>query len=436
MKNVGTLMRVAPWAVCLGSVLLAAPTARANDASFGGTATDLVPMKETRVEMRSEDISLSYEGDWRIEASYEFYNTSPGAVQLQVGFPEFRCRRGPDCNEVAFKDLRTEVNGVAVEQRQGELTKDHGFSDFLGVIWLFDVEFPSQKVVRIRHSYRIASGGNNYWDRFTSYVTQTGALWSGKIGRARFVARLPAWAHSVNSLHSIELKSIRSVEPEQGLPYTEVVYEQLNWEPKGDLFFSFNGSAEFAMKRLPKDAHQKAGFSEDDVCPGLPPDLESMSQRQRQGCVNLIYATYGYPFERKELKKYFYAGSDEWQLGPHPWDDQGQWWTRGLRPFAAFERSWIGFPDDQFLRMFEEAGDKLPDAAGSKPAPSSQPVAPTPTAAPRPAATPEVDVQVPERGRCNCRVGAQPRSFNGGWALMAWAALWHSRQRRSASARA
>ena len=42
----------------LASALAATPAAQANDATFGGRGSDLVPLQETRVRMVSEDIRL------------------------------------------------------------------------------------------------------------------------------------------------------------------------------------------------------------------------------------------------------------------------------------------------------------------------------------------------------------------------------------------
>jgi hypothetical protein len=421
------------------SLLLAAHPASANDASFGGTGADLVPLKETRVQMRSERIVLRYEGDWVVEANYVFFNTSQSDIKLQVGFPELRCMLGPDCQDADFKKLRTEVNGAPVEHRQGELSsapkrsaKTLGLSNFLGVIWLFDVNFPTQQPVHIRHTYRMRGGSTNYWDEFTAYLTRTGALWAGDIGLARFEVQLPPWAHSVSATQGIALKGIRTVESQGAAPYTEVVYEQANWVPDGDLFFSFNGSAEFAMSRLASDAHQKAGLTQDAACPDLPPDFETLTPAQRQACINMIYAARGYPFASQQLRDYYYADSYDWKLTAHPRNDDGsQWWTRGLRPFTQFDRSWISFPDDDFLRLFEESGEApvpdrgMPNASRTQPAHSaSAPVTPPPSSAVAP------PPPVPQGSRCNCKLGARnPASALSAWSWLALSALLCDRRR-------
>src|SRR5688572_28702882 len=111
--------------IALAAALTPTP-ALTNDATFGGAGADLVPLAEQRVQLKSEDIRLTSKGyEWLIDATYVFYN--PGElVKVQVGFPEYRCEEGFDCNNVAFSDLETTVDGVRVEHRQGQLEKGSG----------------------------------------------------------------------------------------------------------------------------------------------------------------------------------------------------------------------------------------------------------------------------------------------------------------------
>src|SRR5688572_25989156 len=80
------------------AVLLAAASAAANDFSVGGSGADLVPLSETRVSMRAEDIRIVFvERHWRITADYVFVNPTTTAVTLQIGFPEILCSPEVDC---------------------------------------------------------------------------------------------------------------------------------------------------------------------------------------------------------------------------------------------------------------------------------------------------------------------------------------------------
>src|SRR5690349_3106681 len=96
------------------AIMLATSSAAANDFSVGGSGADLVPLSETRVFMRSEDIRIVFvERYWRITADYVFVNPATAAVSLQVGFPEILCSPDVDCS-ARFWNLKTTVDGKPV----------------------------------------------------------------------------------------------------------------------------------------------------------------------------------------------------------------------------------------------------------------------------------------------------------------------------------
>lgn len=339
-------------------LLFTALPAFANDATFGGAGADLVPMSEPRVQMQSEDIRITYDGGWSVEADYVFYNHSSSAASVQVGFPEYRCLDADmDCANAAFQGLQTWVDGKPVKHRQGKLDKSHKWASLLGVVWLFDVDFPPNKPLKISHKYRVQSGNDMMWNHFTTYVTRTGARWAGKIGEATFTLKLPPQTHSVTPPEGITQRGIQTVMADE--PYVEVKYSEKNWVPKTDLNFSFNASAELAMSRFPKTLPENAKFSKADLCPQLPPDFEALTASQRQMCKNVIYASQGYPFKRADLNAYFYSQGAQWHLAPEPYA-KSKWWVRGLRPFPSFRESWIGEPEKEWLKLLAQTPTRDP----------------------------------------------------------------------------
>lgn len=318
------------FVLCVG--LVGAP-ARANDSTFGGAGSDLVPLEEARVRMVSEDILIEYRGRWHVTARYVFENLTEKAVRVQVGFPEYRCEdEYQDCRNLPFEDLRTEIDGIEAVHRLGTLSKKHAWKPHLGVVWLYDVTFPVGKEVKVLHTYSVASGEDVDQSRFTTYVTRTGALWAGAIGHARFTFRLPATAHTVVVPEGIALQGLRLVDPDGPAPYVEVVCEQANWNPAGDLWILFNDSARLAMDRLGSEALARSGLRAEDLCPA-PGEREEATSAQRQMCVNDGYAVAGYPFKKESLQKYYYGDPFPWRREPIPWDRKESWYVRGLRPF-------------------------------------------------------------------------------------------------------
>lgn len=61
--------------VLAAALALVSPMIFANDATFGGRGSDLLPLQETRVRMASEDILLDLDplqDGWRVTATYQF----------------------------------------------------------------------------------------------------------------------------------------------------------------------------------------------------------------------------------------------------------------------------------------------------------------------------------------------------------------------------
>ncbi len=395
---------------------LACPcVAHANDASFGGAGADLVPLVETRVRMQSEDILIAFrEGRWHVDARYVFVNDGADPVPLQVGFPELRCVYEMDCASTAFEGLTTRVNGQEVGHREGKLDARAELADYLGVVWLYDVTFPPGEAVTVDHHYSMETGADTTFYRYTSYVTRTGAQWAGPIGRARFTVRFPPYAHTIGQAQGIASRGITLVETGEGAPYVETRYESRDWIPSGDLFFSFNAAAEMAQSRLPETTPPGAHCT----------NLFDPRENEKEACRNVIYGTRGFPFADEQLRAYFYGQGAEWQLGPDP-HGAGPAWMRAPRLFAAFDTSWLDYPDDSLLESY---GLKLgpparwdPDATAD-PGPPARPYEPVHL-------EPEVAVPPARQGRCGCSVPGRRVPVGGAW----WAALgitaWWGRRR-------
>ena len=309
----------------------------ANDSEFGGAGADLVPLSEQQVEMRSEDILLSADGDdWSIEAKYVFFNTADKPVKVQVGFPEFRCEsdEGVDCAGVAFRGLETRVNGELVKHRQGKLGKKHGWAEFLGVVWLFDVNFPPGEQVDVQHRYRMRSGGNVSGDSFTSYVTRTGRSWKGAIGHAKFTCVLPPYVRAVYdySVEGLTLRPPRVIQND-GKPRLELVVEGDNWKPGGGVGFAYN-----AYQSLEPIATRKRNGTLGEPFRFAPACDPKGDPTEAQRCLNELYASKGYPFKSEALRKKYYSGNPD--FAKHEVEGSVVW-LRDPAPLESFSPAWF-----------------------------------------------------------------------------------------------
>ncbi len=301
--------------VCL--TLSAPQSASANDASFGGSGAALVPLKETRVKMLSEDIVLDRtRGDdqWHVKATYRFKNPTAKTVKLQIGFPEQHCDPEMDCfseTSGVFHGLETRVRGQKVKLRKGKVGADKSWAPSLGHVHLFDVTFKGGEELEIVHTYSFDRTVGVGSEDIVFYVTRTGALWNGPIGRARFTVRLPYRPWASRPPKEYKLKHFEE-KLESGKPVSTLVFEMTKWTPSEDFEVNF-------------DSGYLAIASYD--CPAIPRVLEDASVLEglnKEGlrrCRNLPYAKHGYAFRSKDLREYFYGSpttEDVTPFAPNP----------------------------------------------------------------------------------------------------------------------
>lgn len=395
--GLGVVSRNSLRAVLLAAVCLSvASPAFANDFAFGGAASDLVPLEETRVQMVSEDILIeygrttdlqfSYRQRWDVTASYVFKNSTDQPVTLQVGFPEFRCDEfePESCNRNAFQGLRTTVAGMVVQHRKGALNKKHAWATYLGVVWIYEVTFPPQREVKIQHQYSVAESTNSNYAQSVAYVTRTGAQWASDIGNARFTFRLPSSTHAVMPPRGIPMTSLRLVEPDGPDPYVEVICEQRNWNPTQDLWLMFSNVPWVVLMNLGEDALTRSGISADDLCEAAPRGTRK-SDIQHQMCINDVYACAGYPFKNEKLSRYYYGNAFTWRQTPFFIDPNEHWWIRGVRPFPQFKPEWLNEDAREILKWMRAERFSIPETEKMPPNGSAtqlpQPEVKEPTAA-------------------------------------------------------
>lgn len=298
-------------------IVLSSP-AWANDSEFGSTSGMLHPVKNDHITMVSEDIGAQQTTEgWDLRAIYKFKNKSSKPQKLTIGFPE---KQGSD--ETEFLKFVTKVRGKKVKTRVQKNTPKTKEISNLGRTHLFEVTFAPSETLEIEHQYKMTSSSSvaYAYEEFFYYVTKTGALWNGPIGRATFTIRTRKNYELVAAPPTYKLKSLKRFlraptgDDRVGM---ELVFEMKNWTPKSDLdlvlwedmddtirfqtigkcprseitgSYKEWGSADFAAK--------KAMYKIDA--------LDKFSTKQLRKCRNWVYAQYGYIFKDKKLQKLFY----------------------------------------------------------------------------------------------------------------------------------
>jgi len=299
-------------------------SASANDSSFGGEGADLAPLRETRVRMKSEDITLTLRDDlWHVEARYRFDNPTRRAVEIQMGFPERHCDPEGDCAEGAgrFLDLHTEVRGEQVEMRVGRVGREHEWAPRLGRVFLFDVRFAAREELEIVHRYRMPRSTFVETRDEVFYVTRTGALWAGPIERARFTVRTPYRPGRLAFPEEYQLQSFVE-RMDAGEPMTELVFEQRDWTPTRDLdlhlyeSYAVMGQPEvhcpdptaldYYTRRLRERIDERERRRMREQLARINTRFRSLDDAQRRICRNMVFAIHGYAFRSADLRRIFY----------------------------------------------------------------------------------------------------------------------------------
>ena len=231
----------------LTSALGFSSLAYANDFSFGGDAADLKPIKETRLKMASEAIVIKEkarrkkawtETYWAITATYTFANPTEEAIEATFGFPEKRCDETGDCaalgkERYTFRDMKTSVDGKSVAMRVEEISPESEWSTELGRVHMFDVAVPAGGSIEVVHRYEMGQSGSSLGDDHLHYITKTGALWNGPIGKATFTITLRERPWGFSFPAEYELKEYAT---SQSGKTTTLRFEMTDWTPEEDLW--------------------------------------------------------------------------------------------------------------------------------------------------------------------------------------------------------
>ncbi len=423
--------------------LALSPTCLANDSAFGGTGVDLVPLKHYDVEMASEDITLVFEDRyWKVSADYVFRSVVPAPLSVQMGFPEYRCGEieEGDCAgnpDKPFVGLRTWVRGQEVSQRRGRVAPEHAWAPRLGVVWTYDVTFASEESLRIRHTYEIASSNALNLEYFVTYVTRTGALWRGPIGRARFTFRVPETAILGEGWFSPkDLPMVaQGIVERDGRRQVEIVFEATAWAPVGDIHFRFGHRDpryfSYMLSGLnPYDGSANVPWTPGATCPplgrlyeavqdggdttALLAEVAALDLRSRRVCANSVFALYGHRFANDQWNRYFYEGaSGDARFTVNPW----------YRPEQLTRLDW------QVLHALEGVVPEEPSALVAPAVPDAGTF--------RVEAAPAMTTPAPPRhASCGCRLAGSSASAPGASVALGLSFVgWCLRSRRRATDR-
>jgi hypothetical protein len=345
----------------------------ANDSAFGGSGGELTPLKETRVQMAWEEITLEKRSDpevtdlaWYVSARYEFHNPTKEVVKLQIGYPETHCNPDADCigQGGRFRRLKTQVRGQAVKPRVGEVDPKLKWAPPMGQVYLFDVTFQPGERVLIEHQYTY-DPSYSVDGEWVDYLTRTGAFWAGPIGRARFTVRMPERPLGVVAPPQYKLQSYKEAVV-NGAPQTELVFENRDWTPTRDFELYFPNVINLGQDGCPSFDHVHNTWTEagkkDQVA--IEQHFQALDREALRTCRNWPYARHGYSFKSRALHEHFYE--DAYVFNGVPWypsrsqagkkgKPEDQWRFLPMRPNPDFSPKLLTPQEQLYVRLIKAA---------------------------------------------------------------------------------
>jgi len=220
------------------AALLALPAmARADDSdiSYGGSPSSL---KGTgQVAMQSEVVLLDIGPDKvRADCQFVFKNKGP-ACTIRMGFPDGNSQRDEESDakapiKSAFGSFQSFVDGHAAPTTLVR-GKDYAWQTKT-------VSFPANGIRRVREIYTVEVGGTVAYKSSLEtayYVLQTGASWSGPIGRMEIIARF----RRSKRAHPTPGNTFQDVRPISHAALTSDQFQKVGWIRPDEEVVVYNG---------------------------------------------------------------------------------------------------------------------------------------------------------------------------------------------------
>jgi hypothetical protein len=318
--------------------------AAANDGMFMSEGGQLIPIKETSIEMRKEILYLKYTPNGiEVSVFFEFFNPDDARDEI-VGFvsPPNSELASPyyEENEAAeskikptkhpyIEDFMVMVNEKLLPYQVNYVAKTGFHNDFFDArggdyIYYFDVHFePGLNVIRHHYVFKGSSGLN---ERNFPYRLTTGKMWAkGVIGDFTLIidatdevitihnpkhsgkSYLP-WIMQGLGNYKLEKDGISKIFLKSGIMTCNVV----NFEPQSDLYLYFEPKHYSLLPITSGTELFQSGmllnffyFNPLEYKEGFESEFKDLSDEGIQLLINYFYARKGYDFKTESIKNDF-----------------------------------------------------------------------------------------------------------------------------------
>ena len=316
-------------------LLLVAVPAFANDAAFGGSGANLMPLKNKDVAMVHEHIVMQAEGEadaWKVTVTFTFENTSDKPVELTMGFPfnvnndegDINPPKGKSAgpNDPLVWDFSTTVRGKRVKAKRVAMERNEELGLWYDFGYVWPVKFKAKEQIKVVNSYRVGFTVTSMGTSHGDYILKTGGLWKGgKIGRSEIevhgpTGHAPCWTENMGPV-ATPTGAVRTTNPDHTVTYK---WDLKDFKPTQDLSVCFVDLKAFrSMEFYGMDAT----------------DLTKLTDAQLRILRNKEFALHGYVFKTKAMADHF--AKEPWYVPNPKYDDANV--TKEERRFVARVRA-------------------------------------------------------------------------------------------------
>ncbi len=191
----------------------------------------IIPIEKRDVRLVSEEVRVS--SGAKIDSSFILENLSDKPIKMKIGFP-FRSS-GPEDFKAWIQGNPVKVNSRLMGGKDEIAIKDKD-SGFKYEMFYWDISFLAneRKLIMVNYTAQWGSGLRGDTAEYFIHITNTGALWSGKIEKADFYINLDEFAQELLNKNEFNFKLYAQPKGFKRIG-NQLEWHYLNWEPSGNI---------------------------------------------------------------------------------------------------------------------------------------------------------------------------------------------------------
>lgn len=309
----------------------------ANDTSFAGEGSNVIPITNADVRMVDEHVVLEGQLNknrldaWKVTVTFHFKNESKKAQHLKMGFPfpelYHPCAPNDDaCVDVPLVtptgrketksmiyDFKSLVRGQEIKTEEITLDKSYAKDPAhpYSFAYVWDVDMQPEEQIEVVNSYITGVGGSSDGSLYATYVLTTGKNWKGgTIGRSWIEVKPNVPFELTDRFMGInggqQVKPAAYQIKGQGKD-RKVEWILKDYRPESDVLVNF----------FPKSSASHVLYERYNCMS----NFDELTMEDLRIARNTFYALHGYSFKDAELKKYF---AEQWWYEVDPNYTQSQ----------------------------------------------------------------------------------------------------------------